>query len=100
MNDNDKWVLERLPGESDDEYREAAEFWRRELAQLVDGVSISDHLEAGRAVLIDARGPEHVGVVATREMAESGEPSSPEFNETAQAAARAAGDAEIDDMLG
>jgi hypothetical protein len=39
--------------ETDDEYREAAEFWRRELGRLVDGVSIGDHLDVCRGVMVD-----------------------------------------------
>lgn len=49
MNDNDEWILER-----DEEYREAAAFWRRELSRTDrKGISISEHLKAGRAVLIE-----------------------------------------------
>jgi hypothetical protein len=50
---DDHWVLDRDPDESDEDYAARAGFWRRELARLVDGMSISGHLKAGRAVLID-----------------------------------------------
>ena len=54
MNDNDEWILERERWGSDEEYRDAAAFWRRELSRTDrKGISISAHLKAGRAVLIE-----------------------------------------------
>ena len=54
MNDNDEWILEHR--ESNEEHREAAAFWRHELSRAdSDGISISEHLEAGRSVLIELR---------------------------------------------
>jgi len=54
MNDNDEWILERERWENDEEYREAAAFCRRELSRTDrKGISVSEHLKAGRAVLIE-----------------------------------------------
>jgi hypothetical protein len=56
INDNDEWILERERWESDEEYHEAAAFWRRELSHTDrKGISITEHLKAGRAVLIELK---------------------------------------------
>jgi hypothetical protein len=51
-----EWILDREHWESDEESREAAAFWRRKLRRTDrDGISISQHLKAGRAVLIELK---------------------------------------------
>jgi len=54
MNTTTNGILERERWESDEEYREAAAFCRRELSRTDrKGISVSEHLKAGRAVLIE-----------------------------------------------
>jgi hypothetical protein len=64
------------------------------------GVVDLDMLADDGMVIVESR-LEHIGIVETRHMAETGESPSPAFDEAARAAARAAGfsDEEIDDLF-
>jgi len=55
----DEWILQREPGDTDEDYRAAVEFWRREFNRTDrNGVSVSEHLKSGRAVLVEMVLPE------------------------------------------